>query len=480
MDADEIKDLYANLSFPSASAFYQALRRRGIQCTMKDVEAFVKGRSERQVIAPPPKYEGHIVAFDVNHRWAADLIAYTSRPAKSNDGTYTHVLLVQDIFSRFLMARPLKSVSDTTAAFEEILKESEDRMVDADPHPERLDTDGGPEFTAAAFKALVARYGIEHVIKDPNDLQAIATLDRAIGVLKRDLGRSTRAAELGGSWLTNLDGAIWGYNNRRHGGINKGLPADMTDNVIFSLKKDAAVKLQKDTALLSKRRAKLQEEGQYRTHVPKEGGLRRRIDANTWSHAVHEVSRFAAPGMVQDTHGRRTLTKFAKPVHTASRLAEIPDGLEPYARQLRDLIPAGGYGYAKAGKELKRVAGDVLKRAKVQFKQFVAKFPAMLRVHDGRIYSVNRPFPLPDSEDEEPRPRRPIEPPRQPIVLPDSEDEAAVPAPVSEAAKRLVRNERDRAYHRAVKAALDRGESPTGAKAKGRAAGQAVLARHAR
>ena len=202
--------------------------------------------------------------------------------------------------------------------------------------------------------------------------------------------------------------------------------------------------------------------------------MRRRIDANTWSHAVHAVSRFAAPGMVEDAHGKRTLTKFAKPVpQDSSRLAEIPDGLEPYARRLRDMIPAGGYSYQKAGKELKRVAGDVLKRAKVHIKQFVAKFPAMLRVHDGRIYSVNRPSVLPDSEDEEPRPRLP----HHPRVLQDSEDEA----PVSEAErKRLLKNEHSRAYHGAVKAALARGESPTRAKAKGRAAGQAVIARHAR
>ena len=83
-------------------------------------------------------------AFYINHQWVADLMAFTSRPAKGKDGTYTHVLLVQDIFSRFLWATPLKSVTETTEAFKAILN---------DGIPDGLDTDGGPEFANHAFGA---------------------------------------------------------------------------------------------------------------------------------------------------------------------------------------------------------------------------------------------------------------------------------------------------------------------------------------
>ena len=395
MDASEIAQLYEKLNFPSASAFHKALRRRGIPARLADIVEFVKSRSERQVIAPPPKYEGNIVSFDVNHRWAADLIAFTSRPAKANS-TYTHVLLVQDIFTRFLWARPLTSVSDTTTAFEEILKESEDRMVDADPYPQHLDTDGGPEFVNATFKALVLRYKIDHVIRDPNDTNALATLDRAIGVVKRMLQRMHDSK--GGSWLTNLDATIDAYNNTEHGGIDAE-PAHITDNDVFSLKKEAAEDLQENTAILRKRQAKLEKEGGYRTHMPKEGikGLRRRIDANMWSHQVHEVASFPAPGMVQDDQGKRTLTKFAKPVpwdssQLAAKEQHKPDDLEPYAKQLGNKIPTKGFTFTQAARELKNIEGakDALKMAKLSFGQFVAKFPAMLRTHDGRIYNTKQ------------------------------------------------------------------------------------------
>ncbi len=59
------------------------------------------------------------------------------------------------------------------------MKESEDRMVDAGPYPQRLDTDGGPEFNKASFKALMARYKIEHVVKDVDDRNAISIVDRS-------------------------------------------------------------------------------------------------------------------------------------------------------------------------------------------------------------------------------------------------------------------------------------------------------------
>ena len=110
---------------------------------------------------------------------------------------------------------------------------------------------------------------------------------------------------------------------------------------------------------------------------------------------MHQVASFLAPGVIEATQGNRTLTKFAKPVpwHTSQLAAteprRPPDDLEPYAKRLRDRIPARGYTFSQAAKELKRIEGarDALKMARLSFGQFVAKFPTMLRTHDGRVYS---------------------------------------------------------------------------------------------
>ena len=387
--------MYEQLNFPSTNVFYKALRRKGIAVQQADVAEFVKSRSERQVSAPPPKYEGNIVAFYINHRWVADLLAFTSRPAKSADGTYTHVLLVQDIFSRYLWAKPLKSVTETTAAFEIILKDSDDRMVDADPIPDRCDTDGGPEFANQAFRALVARYKIEHVIKDKNDYQALATLDRAGGIVKKMLQRRQEAK--GGTWLSNLDVTIEAYNNTEHGGIDAE-PAHLTDDKIFSLKKQAAEELQENTALIQKRRDKLEKEGAYRTHQPKENlkGLRRRIDANTWSRDVHQVADFPAPGIVEDSDGKRTLTKFAKPIpKDSSALAartqpKPPENLQRFAEKLRTILPSRGVTSGQAAKLMKKEPGfrDALNMARLTFTEFVIRFPSLVTIRDSKLYGV--------------------------------------------------------------------------------------------
>ena len=68
-------------------------------------------------------------------------------------------------------------------------------------------------------------------------------MDRAISTLKRAITR--RQASKGGSWLSNLDAAVQGYNKSHHSAIDTA-PQDMTDDVIFSLKKEAAEDEKKD------------------------------------------------------------------------------------------------------------------------------------------------------------------------------------------------------------------------------------------
>ena len=80
-DTAALQQLWEDLNAPSAKAFRQALARRGVKVRAKDVDEFVRSKSERQVIAPAPKYTGHIVAHDVDERWAADVISFISRAA---------------------------------------------------------------------------------------------------------------------------------------------------------------------------------------------------------------------------------------------------------------------------------------------------------------------------------------------------------------------------------------------------------------
>ena len=312
-EANQLTQIYEELNFPSANVFHKALGRRGIPARLKDVEKFVSSRSERQVLAAPPKYKGHIVADYENHRWAANLISFVSRPAKDKDGNlYTHILLVQDIFSRYLYARALKTVMQTRSAFEDILDESENRMSDADyMTPAEVNTDAATEFTSEQFQSMLRRRNITHRVKAKEDLNAIATLDAAIQNIKKALAR--RMGTLDSDWLKELDATIKGYNNSYHESI-KTEPNDISDHDIFALKKQNAFKAQETSDVIEKRKDKLEKTGTFRVFLPKTGGLRQRADKAKYNEKVHEIDSFTAPGIVKDSEGKEFLTKLVQPV----------------------------------------------------------------------------------------------------------------------------------------------------------------------
>ena len=386
--AEELTDLYNQLNRPSATQFRQALARRGIPARLKDVESFVRSKSERQVTGPPPKYTGHIVAFAKDDRWMGDLIAFTSRPVESKGKRYTHVLVVIDLFTRFIWARPLQAVSEATEAMAGILAEGR--------KPNRLDTDGGPEFANRQFQTMLQTRGVQHTIKDKDDINALATADAAIASLKRAIKRR-RDAE-GGTWLSQLEPAVTGYNDTVHSATDAP-PNDVSDDVAFSLMKEAAEDMADNTDQIEKRRARLEKAGAFRVFQPKEGGLRRRVDADTWSRTVHTVKDFPAPGRVRDTDDKVFLTKLTRPVaKDSSALAVEPERdrsqsvlqtLRPYAVALRDLLGAGKT-LATAARELKARRPnftDALKAARLSFNDFVGRFPDLLRVENGKVYA---------------------------------------------------------------------------------------------
>ena len=199
-----IAALYRELSYPSAAKFKAALRKRGIKVSDEFVKDLVADQGARQLTAPPPRFTGHVTARRIDDRWCADVMDLS---AKSTKGSPAHILVVQDIFSRFIFAKALKSKTEVKAAFLRLLEETERR-------PKELNTDRGSEFTSSEFQAALRRLDIRHRMKvGPQDL---ATLDRAIGTLRATLSR--RSAE-GGPWWEELAAAVDSMNNTEHAAL---------------------------------------------------------------------------------------------------------------------------------------------------------------------------------------------------------------------------------------------------------------------
>ena len=299
---DQVRSMFEELNRPSAARLKTALRARGLAYDPKDVDTVVSRSTEKQQQAPVYKYTGKITATAPNSRWAIDTINLTSRPSKS----YRYIVVAQDIFTRRLFAKASERVSPEAVAriFEGFVAEH--------GVPRELNSDGGAEYTSRAFTDVLERLGIHHRVKSPQDKNAIATLDSAIG-------RYKRALLIGpGDWSERVQQVANGMNRAPHSHLMESAPNDVDENdeLVFELKKRAAEDMAHNSAAISRRKAALNNTRAFRTEVPQKGAFRRGHHA-TFGGEVHQVASVDGAA-VTDAQGREFQTKFTRPVPAGS------------------------------------------------------------------------------------------------------------------------------------------------------------------
>ena len=306
-----IQEVFEALNRPGVERLKTALRARNIPFTNEEVRDVVKGSEAKQLMAPRQRYDGRIASSDINERWAADLIDFTARPS----GQYTHILIVQDIFSRRIFARPLTGTTsrEVSEAFQSILN--------AEGTPQQLNTDGGAEFNSGSFPMLLDSTGIMHVVKNPQDKNAIATLDRAIQAIKPLLNV--------GVWAKTLQKVVSGHNAAPSSHLMDSAPDDVPDSkkLQFAMKWQGIEDREHNESNIAKRGQRLEREGTFR--------VEERVDKMTrgfkprFGDKVHAVERVEGATVV-DEEGNRFSTKFVQPVQPGSRSTGA--GRSAYAR----------------------------------------------------------------------------------------------------------------------------------------------------
>jgi hypothetical protein len=376
-----IAALYRELSYPSAAKFRTALRKKGIQLSAESVKELVADQGARQLTAPPPRWIGHVTATRINERWAADVMDFT---AKATKGSPSFILVVQDVFSRFLFARALRSKTEVEAAFLRMVK---GRKV------EELNTDKGSEFMNREFQAMLRRHGIYHRVKvGPQDL---ATLDRAIGTLRATLSRRTVE---GGPWYEELEAGVASINNTEHGGIFMREPAEVADDddLRFDLRYRNVELARDNVELATKRATRLREKGAFRVLLAPTT-LRRRAGQQNWSEKIHIVANTSG-AIVTDTEGASFAMSMTQAVSTGTapvapssftqggdtRVTERRRiALQPWLPDiLRVLRRTNGLSVQMLGKTMKTVAGftAALKEQRATMSQVVDLFPQSIEI----------------------------------------------------------------------------------------------------
>ena len=162
------REVFEELNVPSALRLKRVLNARQIPYTSQEVDRLVRGETTRQAQAPRYKFDGKIAATDLNSLWFADLIDFTAapsedtgkdlglRPTASGD---KYILVVQDVFSRFLYTEALldKRPQTVASAFQTILNS-------AGVVPKALRFDKGAEF-GEPFQAVLAANNIAYTQK---------------------------------------------------------------------------------------------------------------------------------------------------------------------------------------------------------------------------------------------------------------------------------------------------------------------------
>ena len=262
---DELPALSEEFGYPSANKLFDAAQRAGVKVTFKQVKAFVASQNVRQVCHQLPPSKGKIAAPSLDDTWVADLIDYAWQPSEGKPGErpYQYILVVQDVFSRRLMARPIhdKLAKTCQDAFQSIVEE---RHV----KPTILSTDQGWEFKGV-FAEYLEREGIYHRIKDPRALNSQGTLDAAIKALRPMLAR-IQTEETKKNWAAEVERAVAVYNNLAHGHLHGRSPDEVQDDgdLQFHLKKQAAQDMQHNSEMIKKRDAKIAAAGFFREELP--------------------------------------------------------------------------------------------------------------------------------------------------------------------------------------------------------------------
>ena len=319
---ERVATLYKQLSYPSAAKFKAALIKRGIDVPDAFVRQLVSEQGSRQLFAPPPRFTGKVTAQHMDERWAGDIIDLQSKTRKQ--GAPVYVLIVQDIFSRFLFATALRSKAEVEPAFLRLLRDTKRK-------PDELNTDMGSEFMNASFQAMLERENIRHMPKEgPQDL---ATLDRAIGELRAVLSRRTTD---GGEWYDELEAAIKSMNATEHSALFNRDPDDVAGDkdLEFDLRYKNAEMRQVNVGLLQKRSENLEQQGAFRTYVAP--GFRRRAGQQNWSEEIHQVHAAGPNGRVEDTEGNSYRMSMVKAIPRSTAFVQVPEFAMGGSRKVED------------------------------------------------------------------------------------------------------------------------------------------------
>ena len=172
-------------SYLGIEKLYDVVRDEGLYyITFKDIQTWLQQHKSYSLHrrARRVKKRRKVIVAGIDDQFEADLASLNAPKYVENNDGYQYLLVVMDIFSRYLWVKPLKNKFSTTVmkAFQQILKQN-GRI------PRKLRTDRGSEFTSEHSKQFFAGRKIIQIFT--NNEQQANYVERVIQTLKKKILR---------------------------------------------------------------------------------------------------------------------------------------------------------------------------------------------------------------------------------------------------------------------------------------------------
>lgn len=173
-----------------------------IESWLRGLDAYTLHKHARQ-----PKPRNPTFVYNTRHQWQVDLVETGDLASENNNIRY--LLMVIDIFSRFLWVEPLENKKADTflKGFQEILRRA------GDPPPKTILSDRGAELTNRRFQSFCKEKGIR-LIKSDNFAHA-PFVERVNRTFKNLVFRYLTHQNTY-TFLPILQKLVESYNNRKH------------------------------------------------------------------------------------------------------------------------------------------------------------------------------------------------------------------------------------------------------------------------
>jgi hypothetical protein len=250
---EKLRQIYYSPSHPAGfgrlETLYQHINstrhRKNRRVSRAQIRKWLQGQPA-YTLHKPVRYQytrRRTLVSGIDSQWQADIVDL-SNLAKYNN-RYRYLLVVIDIFSKYLWVRALKtkSADDVTTAMRSILQE--------DRQPDKLQTDAGKEFQNRQFQDLLKRHHIAFFTTDSETKSAV--VERVNRTLKERMWRYFTANNTY-RYRDILQDLVRGYNYRKHRSIGMA-PKDVTSVTEGEVKSRLYGKGQDSSVVPSSRRS---------------------------------------------------------------------------------------------------------------------------------------------------------------------------------------------------------------------------------